>query len=487
MGKLVITAPLPDKGIYTAEDYNAFKNNLAAYFNNGEIGNININAADPIDSIKIDFTNATDSHSALHEPGGADEIGDIDILNNGVELASSHTTRQADGGADPLGAKSVSKTMLKSGIADATALLKRKPNNAISAASADVTFDARPIERFDLVTNNVNLKGRAAHRNGKIYWCDNNNEQLLVLNVSTVPMTEGTNIALPVGSNPRDMARIGNDLYVIDDTTLSVLKITDLDTTPVVTTFVGINEGSGAEFTEVFDTSPAEIWITSNGDGTLLFVVGPGVTNDAICRIDVATAAVTHRKGPYTSTLVVGQPYFIKAAKGTVEYIVTIEATGASTTIRAINASDLTQRDSTILPGTMTSARYSWCDGENLIMLNGGSSGSNRIMVVSAAIDPVGFGNVLYFETTGFTEDLVAATNDGNGVYSLWVVGQLDVTNGISLVYIPYWNWSSRQKILLDSDVTLDVGGVAYDDKYVYVWAKKISPGTNARVYRCLL
>jgi len=44
---------------------------------------------------------APGAHASSHEPGGADEIGDIDILNTGVNL-SGHESRHVDGGADPI-------------------------------------------------------------------------------------------------------------------------------------------------------------------------------------------------------------------------------------------------------------------------------------------------------------------------------------------------------------------------------------------------
>lgn len=47
-----------------------------------------------------------ENHAAEHEPGGADEVGDIDILNTGVNL-SAHAARHHDGGADEIDVSSL--------------------------------------------------------------------------------------------------------------------------------------------------------------------------------------------------------------------------------------------------------------------------------------------------------------------------------------------------------------------------------------------
>jgi len=53
------------------------------------------------DNFVMEPKTAPQAHAATHEPGGTDEVNDIDILNSGV-LLSAHSARHQPGGADAL-------------------------------------------------------------------------------------------------------------------------------------------------------------------------------------------------------------------------------------------------------------------------------------------------------------------------------------------------------------------------------------------------
>lgn len=488
MGKIVIPARIPDKVIFTPEEYNAFKNGLAAYLNNGEIGNVNFNVNDKIDSVKVDFSGAP-SHGSTHEPGGVDEIGDIDILNTGT-LASVHGSRHADLGADPLGATSVTAAMLQDEVGGELTILRRK--NAESKISAELnnTFNPRPVERLDLTTATSNLETRAAHRNGKIYWAESTGT-IFVYN--TDPLSEGTHIT-PAGSpSMRDLVRVGDKLYVIDNTALKILEIDNLDGTPTVTVLVNLNDGSGAEYDSTITDAR---WLTRNHDGTILFCAGADNISgnyETIIRINVSTKTVTHRLKKADNTLTAGQIYFTKSRNGTEKLVFMSHTNSGTASVNRLEAADLALDDQQPVTGlTQINSQHALFDGMNMVLVSSGPGAQAEfVYVIDIMSGDFGSGGgfsqtVSRFNRLGFAagDDIEPFGIAFNGRYFMFPIQ--DTAGPMEILCIPYNNYAQQFIFQPSPEGTTELGSIAYDAKHVYIWEKQIGVG-NGRITKWLL
>jgi hypothetical protein len=121
-----------------------------------EGANITLTIVDDGPNNEVDITIASGAgvaaHAATHEPAGADEVGDIDILNTGV-LLSAHKARHVAAGADAFVGGDLLDATARTGVSrnSAADVGARRTINFIEGANITLTVaDDAPGEEVDV-------------------------------------------------------------------------------------------------------------------------------------------------------------------------------------------------------------------------------------------------------------------------------------------------------------------------------------------------
>lgn len=449
-------------------DWNAFKNALASYFNNGGIGNAQIssNPAEKIDESKLNLTAPTGNHHTRHEPGGADEVQDIDILNTGTPV-SAHASRHASGGADPLPAGSISPSMLQTfSITDQT-LLFRKNRQSWLAKNLGLTLDSAPNQTINLNAAGAQPAGNGVVRSGKVYFACVNSDLVVEVDFNTSTVTD---IAFVSGDDPRSLLLVGTDIYVLCSGSKKIKKIAANNSVTTVISALNVSPcDTNMDYAE---------GLCPNADGTIVFisykVLGQSnPTHVARVALTGGSPGPTHDFSSGSGTSDIGVPYFIK--RGATEQVVFIDTDGTGLLRRRL-ASDLSAVDTLVFDHNR--AVY---DGQHLVVLE--SAGANvhlidpfRMKIVSTYTGPGGSAiNNLIRDACFF---------DGRACY---FGGRGDGTSNKPVVArVPVPQYGGGVVMLIDDlGSAEDIGGFATDGQFLYVSAG--SSTVNSKVHRLLL
>jgi len=324
-------------------DWNPAWAALASYLNNGGIGNSQF-SSDPSERLagsKVDLGGgvSASAHASRHEPGGADEVHDIDILNTGT-LLSAHAARHASGGADPLPAGSISQAMLAfSAFGDAN-LLMRKHRQAWLAKNLGLTLDSGPHQTISLSSSTAQPVGQGVVRNGKVYFGCVGNDTVVEVDFSTGSTVD---IAFISGDDPRSLLLVGTDIYVLCSGSKKIKKI---DISNVVTTVVAALNVAPCDTNMDYAEG-----MCPNSDGTVVFisykVVGQ-VNPTHVARVALTgTPGPTHDFSSGQATSDIGVPHFIKRGAGSDEFVVFVDTFGTGLLYRRL-ASNLSAVDTLV-------------------------------------------------------------------------------------------------------------------------------------------
>lgn len=468
MSNYIPPADKADGDTISGAQYNTLKNGLAAFLNNGNLGNGNFSTdpAEKLSGTKVDVT--TLPHHLQHEPGGIDEVHDIDILNTGT-LLSAHASRHASGGADPLPAGSISAAMLQVGALGETALLHRKDKATPIANDLGLTFNPLPVKRFTLGSSTANPQGNGVVRNGKVYFPAVGNDTVIELDPVTGTMTD---INFVSGDDPCGMFLRGTDILVLCKSSFKIKKI---DISNNVTLVLNL---TGAPLVGTVDNTP---YFVPNGDGTVVWFVysnAGGAVNQLIGRATLGiTPAVTHS---YDSGVNAEMGPIMYAKDGTTELVFTIQDTTTNATLRRKNAADLTAASGGDLTLTGTNKRNAVFDGSYIIAAD--NNGTNLYL-----IDPfLSLVVATYGVPGGVAIDTVLPNSghffDGR---SAWFAVRQSGTSNIAVamrVPVPQYGGGIIYRLEDTGATGNDTGGFATDGNTVY--ASSGSSGGAGRIHR---
>lgn len=266
--------------LYAIEDWNPFKNGLAAFLNNGNLGNSNFssNPSEALVEAKLALDAPTGAHKSRHEPSGADEVQEIDILGSG-DLLSAHASRHADGGADPMPAKSISSEMLADFAVADRSLTKGITGTTHLAGQADLTYVDRGQIDWDFANdppsdlNTANPMGSGVVVNGFLYVCLENNESVLKLDLSKEHDDSSAwfTISMGGGTAPNSLYRDGDLIYVLCGGTFEIKTFDHTDADPFSTLAIVVDlhvDGPAANPNII-----AASGMIRNSDGTVAYIV----------------------------------------------------------------------------------------------------------------------------------------------------------------------------------------------------------------------
>jgi hypothetical protein len=310
---------ISDGEILTGAKWNALINGLLDFLNNANLGNGNISAllSERIKSRKIDFSDATGGHASEHEPGGVDEVNDIDLGGTGTP-ATLHASRHADGGADPIGTSALTGAMFKDATFAEGKLERGRRRDGVTRTNFGLTFASEPWTLYTLspATAYPNGRGVVRVRSGVpyLYFGCFGNDSIVEVNIST-----GAAVMLPgAGADPRDLLLIGTDIYYITEAGVELKKL-DIDN--VITSVFSWNSGAGSGHAAVRG-------LAVNSDATVVYTTGDkgdGIFTHVL-RATLSPAVVTHEEDIYPGSGLsqsVGLPMFVK--DGANEYIIVVD------------------------------------------------------------------------------------------------------------------------------------------------------------------
>ncbi len=242
----------------TAAEWNDFLNRSCVILN-GLITDGNISPLALIDQDKLESilqNTAFADHDTRHEPGGADEMNDLDIANTGTNV-SLHAARHVPGAADPLP-------------------VGRLLENVETANQSDSVFAGSVRSKFSSGAV-VNKQAVASvHCGGFVYILINDTTATnvdFVNKVSASTLTSSAIISLAGDDDPVDIdCGKDNSVYVLTNGAAS-RTIKKIDTGNNVTTVVNLNAVTGTTRTKT-------MWLDPND--TAIYVVGAelGASND---------------------------------------------------------------------------------------------------------------------------------------------------------------------------------------------------------------
>lgn len=469
MPNYIPPADLANGGTFDAiADYNKLKNDLASYLNNGGIGNNQI-SSDPAEKIaesKLNLTAPSGAHGSRHEPGGADEVNDIDILDTGT-LLSLHAARHAAGGADPLPAGSISQAMLQVSLFADVNLVHRKNRQSWLAKNLGLTLDSAPNISVALSSGTASPSGQGVVRNGKVYFACVGLDVVVEVDFATSTTVD---IALISGDDPRSLLLVGTDIFVLCSGSKKIKKV---DINNVVTTVVS-----------ALNVAPCDVnmdyaeGMCPNADGTVVFISYKvsGQANPT----HVARVALTGSPGPThdfssgSSTSDIGVPHFIK--RGATEQVVFIDTDGTGL-LRRRSAADLSAVDTLVFDHN----RAVW-DGQHLVLLEAGGANVHlidpfRMKLVASYAAPLGIGidNIPTRDALMF---------DGRACF--FGARTTGSTQKPCVVRIPVPGYGGGIIVQVDDPGSnVDATGFATDGQFLYVACGSVTG--NAKVIRMLL
>lgn len=470
MSNFTPPSDISDPTTWVAALYNGLKNAIASFLNNGNLGNSNF-SADPTERLagsKVDLGSGVtaSAHHTRHEPGGADEVQDIDILNTGI-LLSAHAARHASGGADPLLPGSVTQAMLAlSAFADSN-LLRRKNRQSWLAKGLGLVLDSAPNQSIALSSSTAYPQGNGVVRNGKVYFACVGTDS-----VAEVDFTAGTatDIALISGDNPNSLLLVGTDIYVLCSGTKKIKKI---DVNNVVTTVIAALNVAPC------DTNMDYLeGMCPNSDGTIVFIaykIGGQTNPTHVARVALTgTPGPTHDFSSGQATSDIGIPWFIK--RGATEHVIFVDTFGTGLLYRRL-AADLTAVDTLVFDNNR--AAY---DGEHLVV--GDTTGTNiylidpwRMKLAATYAIPGGNGvdNLPFRDAVYF---------DGKAAY--FGARATGSTQKPCVIRVPVPNYGGGVTLMIDDlGSAEDVLGFATDGQFLYVAGGSLS--ANGKVHRMML
>jgi len=352
----------------TAEEWNALKNGIASYLNNENIGNSGIHPTEKISGAKVDLTlNPTfTDHSARHEPGGPDEVGDIDIANSGTPV-SNHHTRHATGGADAMTAASLDGSVLIPGSIPQGVTVQRKKQESFIQNALGLAAGPLYPRLYTLGTyTSMNSSGRGVIRGGFLYVCGIGATPNAIYKIDIDAGTE-TKFDLAAGQTARGLVLIGTDIYVLTYGAAGAPPknmIRKLNNNDILSDVVDLN--SGAAPNALVNTQH----LRCNGDGTRLFCIASDSSFNYIIGVDTDGTDLT-KSASMGATAKFGLAY---GKRGSDERLWFIEA-GATLYRRLLTGA----ADGSLALGGVTARRLLY-DGEHLIVANNGASSIHQIV-----------------------------------------------------------------------------------------------------------
>lgn len=480
MGLYVQPPDKNDGDTITGAEYNTLKNELASFLNQKNLGNINI-SEDPSERInddKILFDGGSGKHGVVHEPGGVDKVGDIDILDTGV-LLSDHAERHAAGGADPLDDDSITDAMLKAGAFGEGRLLRGKDRDANIFESAGLSaHNPKTIVEYDISPSGADPRGSGVVIGDDVYFAapGASPDAVIKADFSTDPPT---NTVIDLGQSdaafPNGVVRIGADLYVLGGyadsaANCKIYKIVSPYTSSDVTVFKDVN----ADITpDVRDGRG----LVRDSAGTALFFVAEVTTEtdpDTLIRVSVPGGTVT--KFDAGTGLDLSNPWVIK--QGSVERVVLTDGRASSlNTLYRRNASDLAAVDSIQFPPGDSYQRIVY-DGNHLHVINTAGVTVEVYNVWAATMFQAYTYTLPTHATLDFVAEVGATFFDGRYV---WFGGRAG-SSGAAIAGVPVWGVGGGISMRLRSDVSTVIG-LATDGANLFV-TTQLNAGGTSRIHK---
>lgn len=499
--------PPADKALgetVTAADWNALKQSIEDFINQGKLGDSNF-SSDPnerLDSIKIDFAGGSGTHAAIHEPGGNDEVGDIDILDTGI-LLSVHAARHASGADDALPDDSVSSSMLQDDAFSDEVLNFRRNAVQPTAANLNKTF----VGQTPAGARSPSVTAQDHRGNGVVigdfaYWAVYDTDLCVKVDYSVDPPT-----ASQVGSgswnaneHPHDMVRVGTDIYVIGEGEgAEPPRIRKIDTasSDAVTSVQQMNSG----VTAFSGSDPDESdhlcrGMTINDDRTAVYVVAKsGATQfDYICKVTISPsvsydytsqgdAGATHPMDGFDC----GPPIYIK--RGTTERIIMVGTSGTTTRIFRLDETDGSQVDQLDLATIAPLRTLCVYDGQYLLCLENDLTGIDIVDVWATTMRVVG--TISTFDGQGtLTPETAEPAGYGaffDGRFAWFGCRDNGQTNQDGfLLRVPVPGYTPATYVNIGRTAATDdsrVNAMASDGKYLYLVLERLVPNTGFKRY----
>jgi hypothetical protein len=475
-----------DGQIIYGADWNAIKNGLASFLNNGNLGNDNFTSdpAQKLANTKVE-TNPG-AHASRHAPGGADELNDLDIGNTGTPV-SAHAARHASGGADPMPAASISAAMLQNFLIADTKVAYRRDAERQIANQLALTHNPRPMSYHDFSASTGFPFGNGCVRSGKVYFSAPGYapDAVVQIDFTVTPHTE-TVIALGSGDEPGDLLLIGTDIYVlcggrtIGGGVAGTMLIKKIDINNTVTTLVNLNDAAAPTPNDLEKGTG----LILNGDGTQMYLVAArsgSLHHRVLVRVPVNGTAVNILKSDLGAGFRLSRPMYVK--RGTTERILVVDGQAASNDVLYRRNLDLTAIDNTTISTNETRNQCVY-DGNYLITLNAAATVVKIIDVWDATPFEAGRFSVVGGVSTPDTAGLVegGAFFDGRAAY-FSVRNAAEIHPLILRVPVPDYEHGSVLKVRA---ATAYSRGFATDGEYLY--AIHSNDGTsNARCVKLLL
>jgi len=383
MSNYVPPGDLADGVPVTGTIWNALKNGIASFLNNSNLGdgNISANPAERIAGSKVDLGSGVlaSAHHTRHEPGGADEVQDIDILNTGT-IVSAHASRHASGGADPLPAGSISPSMLQSGAVPDSLLASRKDAETFLAKAFGLTFTERGKLSFTHPNATADPRSAGIIRSGKVYFACPGIDSVTQLDPTTGTFT---NIQFPAGDAPRAICLIGSDIYVAINGDGGAIKpkIKKIDSNNVITTICDITTDGAGKITAANGVR----YLVPSPDGTILYaLVYAAAVLRWVARISVTPTSGVLHSFDAGAAAVLSSLYYVKA--GSNDYVVCLDngTDATKTMIRRLAAADLTGSTTVLTASNKNAATQGVYDGSMLIIWDIGATAAIRIWDVAS-------------------------------------------------------------------------------------------------------
>ena len=479
MGNFIPQPPKADGQILFGQDLNDLNNRLASFLGANEtLGNVNI-SSDPLERIKaskILFDSA--SHGSTHEPGGVDEVQDIDLGGSGTN-ATAHASRHADGGPDALPAESIASSMLKPGAFGEARLLRGKDRDANIFEEVGLTaHNPQTIVEYDINPSGANPRGFGVVIGDNVYFASPgaSPDAVIKTDFSTDPPTNTViDLGVSDAAFPNGLVRIGADLYVLGGyadsaANCKIYKIVSPYTSSDVTLFKDVN----ADITpDVRDGRG----LVRDSAGTALFFVAEVTTEsdpDTLIRVAVPGGAVT--KFDAGTGLDLSNPWVIK--QGSVERVVFTDGRGSSlNTLYRRNAADLAAVDSIQNPPGNSYQRTVY-DGNHLHVINTAGVTVEVYDVWAATMFQAYTYTLPAHATLDFVGEVGLTFFDGRYV---WFGGRVGST-GAAIAGVPVWGIGGGISMKLRGDVSTAIG-FATDGDNLFV-ATQLNAGGTSRIHK---